>query len=360
MSHTKELIEEALDELEKYLEEKHLSEDILATPVRRTGVNKYFNKLGIQVVRVSEWQSVQKWHTNYFGKLSSFQFLRLASNDPSAFDTTYELLADEQSKHTFDWYVKYRTAYCYIGDEAQNVFPTFISREEWLNMEQKLIKKPNGVYEIDNFRIEGTSFELVCTFLVEQYRYFDNVKPQPSDIVFDIGAYMGETALWFSKYVGQQGLVYSFEPLVRNYQKLLTNVEANQATSVEPVKMGLSDKNGKMSVEGDGGAAALTENDTGEEVEVTTIDHFMQTEGLEKIDFIKMDVEGHEIKVLKGASATIRKFSPKLAISVYHRGDDLIQIPKFIMDLEPNYKLYLRHCSPDWRETVLYAEPVDA
>jgi len=102
MSHTKELIEEALDKVEKYLEEKYVSEDIAISTVRRTGLNKYFNKLGIQVVRINEWQSAQKWYTNYFGKLSSFQFFRLASNDPSAFDATYELLADEQSKRTFD------------------------------------------------------------------------------------------------------------------------------------------------------------------------------------------------------------------------------------------------------------------
>jgi len=139
MSHTEELIEEALDKLEKYLEEKHLSEDIAISTVRRTGLNKYFNKLGIQVVRINEWQSAQKWYTNYFGKLSSFQFLRLASNDPSAFDATYELLADEQSKQTFDWYVKYRTAYAFIGEEAYEIFKTPITREMWSDAEKQIL-----------------------------------------------------------------------------------------------------------------------------------------------------------------------------------------------------------------------------
>jgi len=54
MSHTKELIEEALDKLEKYLEEKHLSADIevanYGASVKRTGINRYFNKLGIYVL----------------------------------------------------------------------------------------------------------------------------------------------------------------------------------------------------------------------------------------------------------------------------------------------------------------------
>jgi len=86
MSHTKELIEEALDKLEKYLEEKYLTEDLEAahysTSVKRTGVNRYFNKLGLHVVRVREWQYAQKFTANHFSKLSSIQFLQSASRNP--------------------------------------------------------------------------------------------------------------------------------------------------------------------------------------------------------------------------------------------------------------------------------------
>jgi len=64
MSHTKELIEEALDKVEKYLEEKHMTEDLeaaaYASSVRRTGMNRYFNRLGIHVLRSSEWDMIQQ------------------------------------------------------------------------------------------------------------------------------------------------------------------------------------------------------------------------------------------------------------------------------------------------------------
>jgi len=62
------------------------------------------------------------------------------------------------------------------------------------------------------------------------------------------------------------------------------------------------------------------------------------------------------LNALIGASETIQKFKPKLAICAYHKGDDLITLPQFIRSLDPNYKLYLRHCTPTWAETVLYAE----
>jgi len=67
-----------------------------------------------------------------------------------------------------------------------------------------------------------------------------------------------------------------------------------------------------------------------------------------------MDVEGHELKILAGARETIKTFKPSLALSAYHRGDDLIKLPKFLLELNPNYKFYLRHCAPGLSETVLY------
>ena len=102
MSHTEELIEEALEKLENFLDAKHLTEDLevanYSASVKRTGINRYFNKLGIQVVRLREWQYAQKFSTNYFGKLSSIQFLKSASSDPESFDETITYLLMRQAK----------------------------------------------------------------------------------------------------------------------------------------------------------------------------------------------------------------------------------------------------------------------
>lgn len=143
MSRTKELIEEALDELEKYLEEKHLTEDLEVATVKRTGINRYFNKLGTQVVRLREWQYAQKFNTNYFGKLSSVQFFKSASRNPETFDEIYNLLADEASKAAFDWYVQYRTAHAFIGEEAYELFTPQITREGWNDMEKRIRRNVN-------------------------------------------------------------------------------------------------------------------------------------------------------------------------------------------------------------------------
>jgi len=362
MSHTKELIEKALDELEKYLEEKHLTEDIevanYGASVKRTGINRYFNKLGIYVVRVREWRYAQKFSANYyFGKLSSVQFLRFATSNPERFDEIYNLLADEASKASFDWYVKYRTAYAFIGEEAYELFTPEITREAWEDMEKTLLHKSTGAFEIEDFTIHANPFELVGTFIVQQYRYDNIVEPKLGDIVFDIGAYVGDTALWFSKAVGPQGKVFAFEPEPGNFEKLKANLERNNVTNVIPLQLALSENEGEMQVASAGGLSIITQARTGTSVKVTTIDKFVGANKLPRVDFIKMDVEGHELKVLEGAHETIKTFKPSLALSAYHRCDDLIKLPKFLLELNPNYHFYLRHCTSIWGETVLYAEP---
>ena len=68
-----------------------------------------------------------------------------------------------------------------------------------------------------------------------------------------------------------------------------------------------------------------------------------------------MDIEGAELDTLKGAQKTILKYRPKLAICVYHKPEDLLTIPSYILSLHKDYRLYLRNYMMPGRETVLYA-----
>ncbi len=68
-----------------------------------------------------------------------------------------------------------------------------------------------------------------------------------------------------------------------------------------------------------------------------------------------MDIEGAERKTIEGAENIIKKYRPELAICVYHRADDIFEIPLAIKKLVPEYKLYLRQHSDSLLDTVLYA-----
>ncbi len=77
--------------------------------------------------------------------------------------------------------------------------------------------------------------------------------------------------------------------------------------------------------------------------------------GEKKVSFIKMDVEGSEMNALIGASKTIRRDHPRLAICIYHKEIDFIKLSSYILQLYPEYKLYIRHYTSYIWETVLYA-----
>jgi FkbM family methyltransferase len=72
------------------------------------------------------------------------------------------------------------------------------------------------------------------------------------------------------------------------------------------------------------------------------------------VSFIKMDIEGAELQALKGCAEIIKLNKPKLAISIYHKEMDYVDIAEYICSLVPEYKLYMRHYTPIYAETVLY------
>ena len=75
----------------------------------------------------------------------------------------------------------------------------------------------------------------------------------------------------------------------------------------------------------------------------------------EKVTLIKMDIEGSEQEALRGAEKVIKRDKPRLAICIYHKPEDFYEIPLMIKAMVPEYKLYIRHHSESWHETVVYA-----
>ena len=150
--------------------------------------------------------------------------------------------------------------------------------------------------------------------------------------MFDIGAFKGDTAIFFADAVGREGMVYSFEPVKSNYDYLVKNIKLNGLQDiVTPVNKGCSDKSGVLKLvsaeSGTPWSFLSEEEDTDEEAEVTSLDDFVASNNINKLDFIKMDVEGWEYKVILGARNTIKRLKPKFAIPLYHNTSDLFTIP---------------------------------
>jgi FkbM family methyltransferase len=198
------------------------------------------------------------------------------------------------------------------------------------------------------------------SFVLEGYSYKDVVSVEQGDVVLDCGAYIGDSALYFSQRAGKNGKIYSFEPTPDVYSVLLSNVENNEPQNViYPICAAAGSEKGKASFKTFTGKSEGNRiSVTGElEVDVVQLDSFVAEHEIQKVDFIKMDIEGAEGAALKGAERIIRDFHPKLAICIYHRMADHWEIPRQILSINPNYEFYVRHNGKRGSDTVLFCKP---
>jgi len=163
-----------------------------------------------------------------------------------------------------------------------------------------------------------------------------DVTVKENDIVIDAGAWIGD----FSAYSSKKGAsVYAFEPSLETIKLLKKTQELNK--NIEIIEKGLGEFSGSVLMSNhstNSGANRITNDATNsEKIELTTIDEFVKEYKLEKVDFIKADIEGSERNMLKGATETLRRYSPKLAICTYHLTDDPIILRDIILDANPNY-----------------------
>ena len=106
-----------------------------------------------------------------------------------------------------------------------------------------------------------------------------------------------------------------------------------------------------MGFAGDHSQSSRLSEDGNEVVDLDTIDNVLNGR---RATFIKMDIEGAEYRALLGAEETIRKYKPRMALSVYHKPQDIIEIPALLYGYNEDYKFALRQYSSIADETVLY------
>ena len=186
----------------------------------------------------------------------------------------------------------------------------------------------------------------------EDLQYFDVFSPVDDEVVIDAGCYDGTTALQFLEWgEGKVKHIYSFEFDPENAAKCEENLKP-YADKITLIKKGTWDKDEVLHVNPNGTSGSSIRSKGSTAVYLTSIDNAVKDE---RVTFIKMDVEGAELKSLMGARNTIIKDHPRMAICLYHKPEDLYEIPGYIMSLVPEYKFLLRHYSSLGWETVLYA-----
>jgi len=158
---------------------------------------------------------------------------------------------------------------------------------------------------------------------VELKGYRKEYSIKKGDVVIDIGAFPGDFTVYASKLVGPKGLVISFEPDKANLKLLEKNIKLNKLNNVRLVKKGLWSKESLLKFICDGPHSKVFELDKkhgfSETIEVTTLDKFLKKENINKVNFIKMDIEGAEIEAVKGMKKTMKNNNVHFVIASYHK-----------------------------------------
>lgn len=181
-------------------------------------------------------------------------------------------------------------------------------------------------------------------------QYFDKeLIPNIKNITFvDGGAYVGDTLPQIIKNFPDFKKIYCIEP-----NELHINIakrDFEQCENIEFINCGLGDKRQEASIKEE------AQNNCAHDYQalnIDTLDNLIN----DKVDFIKLDIEGAEQDALDGAKNTIQKHRPILAVCVYHKAEDWYRVPQKILSFEKDYDVYLRHYMEGIYETVMYFIP---
>lgn len=270
----------------------------------------------------------------------------LSEDNCEFFCTLYYMLEDDNSKRVFKTILRNSLGIALSRD--RNKF-CFVTNSKWTELNKKAtsLNVPFDSYQLD----------IIETCLLEGYRYNSICCAKNGDVVLDCGAFTGLTASYFSERTGTNGQVHAFEAMPQNFDLLKTNIAKLSKDNIFCHHYAISDKIAKLKFTPIASeASSETQGAKYIEVESISIDEFVKLHGIKRVDFIKMDIEGGELKGLKGAMETCQKWHPTLAICIYHRHTDWIDIPKQILAIDKNYHFYLKHNSNWFHETVLFAK----
>ncbi|MES2411765.1 MAG: FkbM family methyltransferase [Bacteroidota bacterium] len=161
--------------------------------------------------------------------------------------------------------------------------------------------------------------------MIEDFGYYQHFyKVKPGDSVIDAGANCGYLSIFYSKLVGDMGKVFAFEPDKFNIDRMKKNIELNTdlTNNIIIEDLLLWDKNEMVDFyeAGTEGSSAVWKPYTEQLVkkQTITIDSWVKKNNIQKLDFIKMDIEGAEIEALDGAVETIKTLNPNFTIASYH------------------------------------------
>ncbi len=186
------------------------------------------------------------------------------------------------------------------------------------------------------------------------WQYFDFFNPSENEAFVDAGSLDGKTSIDFVKWSkGDYSAIYAFEPNPKMIQECMDTLNMLSCNKVYFYNCALWNCKCKLNFNNESRSKwdACVSNEGIVSVDANSLDNII---GQNKVTFIKLDVEGSELETLMGAAEIIKRDRPRMAISVYHKKDDLFAVAHYLMSLVNDYNFAIRHYHSDTIETILY------
>lgn len=310
-------------------------------------IEKYGLKYGVNFIFFDHiLMTKHDFYSDGFGK----PFYDLFQDNKDNFIKAFDVLSDEYSQDIFLKILNFRINLFNPERIRLGDLPTP------LDIQKKYEQKSEDYMDVLASPIRYDLKKAIAFKIsLNPYSYFDIVTPQEKQAIFNVGAY-NNTSVMFS-YFSPDAIVYAFEPQEEIHND---NLELAKFYKILPVNAGIWEHSGQMSFDicqdAIGGTTASSINSNGRKlIKVYSIDDYVRDNRIDCVDFIKMDIEGAEAEALKGARRTIEKLTPDLAISIYHKAEDLYKIPLLIKELHKDYSVYIDHKYFNPTESVCFA-----
>ena len=275
----------------------------------------FYNYAAVLQKKEEYVHNIYKMYDFHFGVVNDKRIkwdIQIAKEREENYRITYDLLTDENSKNIMQAYLDAAT----VGDFA-------------------------GLYK---YHTEPSYFNVITNNM-------------DVDTLIDCGAYDGDSIHDYIAEHKEYKRIIAFEPDPDNVKKIRLREERENIKNLLVINSGVYSYDGKLYFNAKGESNSHLSSEGDFEVSVTTIDKYI--EKFSENSLIKMDIEGSELEALKGAQESIKRFTPVLTICVYHKEEDLIDIPQFINSLVGHcvYDYYLGFHGFDLAELVFYAIP---
>ena len=210
-------------------------------------------------------------------------------------------------------------------------------------------------FNIIKYKLTG-NISLLYDCQTDVKETFKNIiKPEKHSVYVDIGAYNGDTIREYVSFAGNDVSVYAFEPDNKNFVKLSDNIKKLDLFSIKLYNIAAWDKKDNLTFYSRSGRnSAHTTSHSSAKAKIISADR-ADAYISENVDYINIDAEGSDLQALIGLENVINNCKPTISCAVYHRNEDMFEIPLYLASKYIDFELYIRHFPyiPAW-DTNIY------